>query len=74
MLSIPLARVKLTIFAICAFLHSQDQYTSDTGNYSWYAGPRSVTGTANRCITLNGIIHNPAGTSLASAVTLAAHC
>ncbi|WP_409470910.1 hypothetical protein [Streptomyces sp. HC307] len=37
---------------------SQDQYTSDSGNYTWYAGPRSVTGTANRCVTLNGVIHN----------------
>ncbi|MGW1711407.1 hypothetical protein ACWCP8_39780 [Streptomyces sp. NPDC002206] len=52
----------------------QDQYTSDTGNYSWYAGPRSVTGTANRCVTLNGVIHNPSGSSLAQVVTLSVHC
>ncbi|MDO0934664.1 hypothetical protein QQY66_24380 [Streptomyces sp. DG2A-72] len=53
---------------------SQDQYTSDSGRYTSYAGPRSVTGAASRCVTLNGVIHNPSGTSLAQVVTLAVHC
>ncbi|MFF7447570.1 MULTISPECIES: hypothetical protein [unclassified Streptomyces] len=53
---------------------ASDQYDSDSGNYITYAGPRQVTGSANRCIKLNGVIHNPSGSSLAQLVTLAVHC
>ena len=33
------------------------QSSIDTGNYSYYAGPRGVTGTANNCVWASGYIY-----------------
>ncbi|GAA3818788.1 hypothetical protein GCM10022206_66380 [Streptomyces chiangmaiensis] len=51
-----------------------DQSANDTGNYYSYAGPRSVTGTASRCIMVYGRIDNPYGSDVATASTVATHC
>jgi hypothetical protein len=58
----------------CDIIDTFDGSNSDFGNYYSYAGPRSVTGTASRCIMVEGRIDNPSGTNSAFARTLATHC
>lgn len=51
-----------------------DQDDHDTGNFTSYAGPASVTGSASRCIRVYGRIDNPNSSSVATASTTATHC
>ncbi|MEU6918920.1 hypothetical protein [Streptomyces olindensis] len=51
-----------------------DQQDHDSGNFSSYAGPVSVTGTASRCIHVDGTIWNPSRTAAASVNANAVHC
>ncbi|MER8073138.1 hypothetical protein ABTZ59_33250 [Streptomyces sp. NPDC094034] len=51
-----------------------DQQSHDDGYYTSYAGPVSVTGTANRCIHVDGTIWNPSRTTAASVSVNAVHC
>ncbi|GHA62868.1 hypothetical protein GCM10010330_14280 [Streptomyces tendae] len=46
---------------------------SDSGNYSSYAGPASISA-AGRCISINGVVWNPAHTQLAQQVAVGVHC
>ncbi|WP_431681335.1 hypothetical protein [Kitasatospora sp. KL5] len=51
-----------------------DRSDKNTGNFTWYAGPAKITGTANRCIMLYGRVDDPSNRAVADKSTLATHC
>ncbi|WP_100839609.1 hypothetical protein [Kitasatospora fiedleri] len=53
---------------------SYDQSDSDDGNFTWYAGPAKVTGTANRCVMVYGRVDDPNNSKVADTTVLASHC
>ncbi|MEU3986735.1 spore-associated protein A [Streptomyces sp. NPDC026672] len=57
------------------YLNSSDGavHDDDAGNYSYYAGPVSIHA-PGRCISINGVVWNPAHTELAQQVAVGVHC
>ncbi|MER7714588.1 hypothetical protein ABTX83_29220 [Streptomyces werraensis] len=48
-------------------------YDDDAKDYSYYAGPVSIYA-AGRCISINGVVWNPAHTVMAQQVAVGVHC
>ncbi|WP_326608898.1 hypothetical protein OG949_00515 [Streptomyces scopuliridis] len=51
-----------------------DALDHDEGEFTTYAGPAKVTGTAARCVRFVGAMYNPAHTELARYEAWAVHC
>lgn len=63
-----------TSHTIRAFISGAGKSDNDTGKYKYYAGPVSVSGINDRCITIAGQFVNPQGTQMESREWNNVHC